>query len=185
MPKANWGISASDVDNFDREAQYKPYDGPIPVNGVYRWRVTGLQFVAAAGTKLPQLRARIQLKPRNTDEKRYDGYRLMLFLPVSDRTQFRYVPFLDAIGVTGREFESGTITDEEGNIKKIGKWRFSDEVFIKGELKDDVDQHGAPRKDIGWMGEDNTTEEFDDDSDEEYDDEDGEYADEEDDEEWE
>lgn len=184
MPKANWGIKASVVENFDRDAQYKPYDGPIPVNGVYRWRVTALKYVASTGEKLPQLRIGLQLVPRNKDEKKYDGYRLMLFPPVSERTQFRYVPFLDALGVSGREFESGTIIDEEGNIKKIGRWRFSNEVFIKGEIKDDADQQGNPRKDIGWMGADTGTEEFDedDDSEEEYDYE--EYA-EEDDDEWE
>lgn len=184
MPKANWGIRASDVESFDREKQYKPYDGPVPVNGVYRWRITRLMFVAGTGEKLPQLRIGLELQPRTKEEKRYAGYRLMLFPPVSDRTQFRYVPFLDAIGVSGREFESGTLTDEEGNIKKIGRWRFGPEVFIKAELKDDTDLHGNPRKDIGWMGAD-TEPEYDEDSEEEFEDDEDEYADTEDDDEWE
>lgn len=185
MPKANWGIRASDVESFDREKQFKPYDGPIPVNGVYRWKVTRLMFVAGTDDKLPQLRIGLEIQPRSKEEKRYAGYRLMLFPPVSDRTQFRYVPFLDAIGVSGREFESGTITDEEGNIKKIGRWKFAPDVTIKAELKDDTDQHGNPRKDIGWMGADTgETEDLDSEEEEFEDDEDGEYADEDDDE-WE
>lgn len=185
MPKANWGISASDVESFDRERQYKPYDGPMPVNGVYRWRVTQLKFVAATSGKFPQMRIGLELQPRNKEEGKYKGYRLMLFPPISDRTAFRYVPFLDAIGVSGKEFETGTIVDEEGNIKKIGRWRFTDSIFIKGEVKDDTDQNGNPRKDIGWMGADEPYEEdedFEEDSEVEVEDD---YADSEDDDEWE
>ena len=154
MPKANWGISAADVDDFDRESRYKPYDGPIPVNGVKRWKVKRLTFIAATGTKKPQLRVGLELIPRTKEEKPYAGYYITAFLPVTPKTTFRYVPFLDAIGVSGREFENGTITDEEGHIKKIGRWRFTDDVHIMGELKDDVDGQGNPRKDIGWMGAD-------------------------------
>jgi hypothetical protein len=169
MPKVNWGISAGDVDDFDREAQYKPYDGPVPVNGVYRFKVKKLQFVAATGAKLPQLRIGLEIAPRAKAEKQYEGYYIMLFPPVSNRTQFRYVPFLDAIGVSGREFETGTITDEDGNIKKIGRWRFTGDVFIKGEIKDDTDQHGNPRKDIGWMGVDTGEAVEEEEDDEDYD----------------
>ncbi len=194
MPKANWGISAEDVDGYDRNSQYAPYDGPIPINGVYQWRVKRLLSIAPTGRKLPQLRVGLELSPRSKEEKQYAGYYITAFLPVSDRTAFRYVPFLDAIGVSGKEFETGTIIDEEGNIKRIGKWRFDPEkTFIKGQLKDDQDGQGNPRKDIGWMGapgedaasdEDDSDEDFDDDDDDD-DDEDGEYADEDGDEEWE
>lgn len=187
MPKMNWGIKAADVDDYDRSSQYAPYDGPIPVNGVYKWKLKRLVSVASAGTKLPQLRVGLELAPRSREEKQYAGYYITAFLPVSERTAFRYVPFLDAIGVTGREFENGTVTDEEGHIKKIGRWRFTDSVYIKAQLKDDSDGQGNPRKDIGWMGA-VTSENMDDmeDDDEEYDDEseEDEYADEEDDE-WE
>jgi hypothetical protein len=154
MPRVNWGVSASDVDNFDRDNQFAPYDGPIPVNGVYAWRVKVLKSAAAVGNKLPQLRVGLQLIPRKSrkEEHKYKGYFLMAFLPISERTNFRYVPFLDAIGVTGKEFERGTITDEEGNVKKIGRWRNTGEVMIKAEIKDGVDADNNPRKDIGWMG---------------------------------
>lgn len=194
MPRVNWGVSARDIDNFDREAQYKPYDGPIPRNGVYRWKVKKLQYVAATREKNPQLRIGLELIPRKgrKEERAYKGFFVMLFPPVTDRTQFRYVPFLDAIGVSASDFEKRTLADEEGNIKSIGKWRNDGQQIIKGELKDDQDQNGNPRKDIGWMGADDgetsdaDEEEFDEDDDEagDYDEEDyedGEYDEDEDD----
>lgn len=150
--KVNWGINAADVDDYDRDSQYRPYDGPLPANGVYVWKVKKLQFVAGTGQKHPQLRIGMELHPRNKAENRFKGYYLMNFIPIMPKTQFRYVPFLDALGVSGREFETGTLADEEGNIKKIGKWRNTNEALIKGELKDDTGMEGEPRKAIGWMG---------------------------------
>jgi len=102
-----------------------------------------------------------------------------MFPPVSDRTQFRYVPFLDAIGVSDRDFTTKTITDEEGNIKRIGAWRNDGQTLIKAELKDEADQNGNPRKGIGWVGpnddasvddEDDYEEDVDETEDEEYED---------------
>ncbi len=171
MPRANWGITSRDVENFDREAQFSPYVGPLPVNGVYRWQVKKLAFVAPTGDKLPQLRIGLALVPRSQAEKKYDGYFVTVFCPVSPKTAFRYVPFLDAIGVTGREFERGTVTDEEGDIKKIGKWRNTGETLILGMLKDNAgDQSGKYPKEIGWMGENVDTADDAGDDDEELDD---------------
>lgn len=177
MPKANWGINSSDVDDFDRDSQYKPYTGPIPPNAVYVWEIKVLKFIARTRGKNPQLRVGLELVPREgMDEDQYEGYFKMAFLPVTDRTAFRYVPFLDAIGVTGREFKDRTITDEEGNIKKIGKWRNTGDELIFAELKDDTDENGKPKKEIGWMG---PYEEDEYDEDDEDEDDDEEYADDE------
>lgn len=154
MPKVNWGVDAADIDNFDRDSQYAPYDGPIPPNGVYVFKVKVLKHTAGTREKNPQLRIGLTLVPRKgrKEESRMKDYFIMAFLPVTDKTQFRYVPFLDAIGVSGREFQRGTITDEEGNVKKIGRWRNTGDVLIKAEIRDTTDQNGNPRKDIGWMG---------------------------------
>lgn len=154
MPKANWGISAGTVENFDRERQFTPYDGPIPGNGVYIWRIKKLQYVAATREKVTQLRVGLELQPRRgrKEERAYKGYFVMLFLPVADNTAFRYVPFLDAIGVSEDDFRRRTITDQEGGIKTIGRWRNTGEELIKGQLVDDVDQAGNPRKTINWIG---------------------------------
>lgn len=178
MPKVNWGLSRGTIENFDREAQYTPYDGPIPVNGVYEWKIKVLKSIAGTREKNPQLRIGLELMPRKgrKEERQYAGYFIMIFPPVNDRTAFRYVPFLDAIGVSEREFLVGTITDEEGNVRKIGRWRNTGEEIIKAELKDDTDQNGNPRKDIGWMGAVTDDEPLDDDDDLETDDDDDEEA---------
>lgn len=154
MPKVRWGVKASDVDDFDRDSQYKPYDGPIPVNGVYMFQLKVLKYAAATSSNLPQLRFGLELVPRpgRKEERKYAGYFIMSFPPVSPRTQFRYVPLLDALGVTGEEFENRTITDNDGNITKIGKWRNTGEELILAEIKDGVDQNNNPRKEIGWVG---------------------------------
>jgi hypothetical protein len=166
VPKVNWGVGADDVDDWDRDSQYKPYDGPIPPNGVYEWLIKKLQYVAAAGGKLPQLRIGLELVPREgRREKKYGGYFIMGFLPIAANTAFKYVPFLDAVGVSGRDFTQRTITDEDGNIQRIGKWRNTGEELISAELKDGRDQDGQPRKELGWMG---PLPELDEDDDEEY-----------------
>lgn len=175
MPRVNWGVSAKDVDNYDRESQYKPYDGPLPPSGVYQWLVKSLKHVSGTREKNPQLRIGLELAPRKgrKDEQRYAGFFVMVFAPITDKTAFRYVPFLDAFGVTGREFERATITDEEGNIKKIGKWRNTGDVMILGQLRDNTgEQADKYPKDIGWVGElTDSYEDDEEDADEEEDDE--------------
>lgn len=176
--RVKWGAGApkaTDIDKWDRSSQIKPYDGPIPPNSVYHWAVKVLKQVPAERGKLPQLRVGLELVPRKgrPDEKSYKGYFIMDFLPVSPQTLFRYVPFLDAIGVKGRDFLEATTVDDDGNILKIGKWVKTDDTLIAASIKDDADQNGNPRKGIGtYMAIDS---ESDDDSDE----------DEESDEEWE
>lgn len=179
MPRVEWGVSARDVDDFDREAQYKPYDGPLPANGVYQWRVKSLKHIAATEDKNPQLRIGLELVPRKgrKSERAYAGYFVTVFAPVNERTAFRYVPFLDAIGVSGKAFKTATITDQEGNIRKIGRWVNNGDTLIKAELKSNTgEQADKYPKDIGWMGElteedEADDEEFDEEDDDEFDDE--------------
>lgn len=180
MPRVRWGIKATTVDNFDRDSQYKPYDGPIPMNGVYQFRVKLLRYVPKTADKLPQLRVGLELVPREgrREERRISGFWIMAFLPVSDKTAFRYVPFLDAIDVTGEDFELRTSTDTDGNITRIGQWRNDGKQLILAELKDGQDEKGNPRKEIGYMTYvPDDEEEDEEEDDEDYDDED-EYKDE-------
>lgn len=149
MPRANWGIDASDVDDFDRDSVYKPYTGPIPPDAVYLFLIKKLQFVAPDRKKLPQLRVGLELVPReDADEERYAEYFIMDFLHISDKTKFRYVPFLDAIGVSGREFTTRTVTKEDGNIVKIGSWRNTGEEYVYAQLITGTDQDGNSKKEI-------------------------------------
>lgn len=182
MPKVNWNISEGTIDDFDRESVYKPYDGPIPPAGVYRWKIKKLQFVAATKGKNPQLRAGLELIPRNTEEKRYKGYFIIAFMTVSEQWPGFYVPFLDALGISEREFTNGTVADEEGNISKIGRWRNSGDVHVKAQLKDAADQHGNPKKEIGVFMKDSAgasaEDDFDDEDSDDFDDDDVIYDDE-------
>lgn len=150
MPRVQWGVSASDVDDFDRDSQFKPYAGPIPPgNTVYAWRIKVLKNVAGDRKKNPQLRVGLELVPRQGfGESKYAGYFVMDFIPIMSSTAFRYVPLLDALGVSGREFEASTINDKEGNIKKIGRWVNDGETVVIAMLSDGEDQNGEPRKEI-------------------------------------
>lgn len=151
MPKANWGITADDVDDFDRDSQFTPYAGPpVPVGQVYLWQINVAKYAAKTRGKNPQLRIGLELVPREGyDEEAYEGYFIMAFLPINAKTGFRYVPFLDAIGVSGKEFEQRTMYDEDGNISRIGSWRNNKDTLILADLKMGEDEKGEPRKEIG------------------------------------
>jgi hypothetical protein len=151
MPKMDWGISRSVIDDFDRSKQYAPYTGPEPRNGVYQWKVKVLKTAPATRDKHPQLRIGLELVPRNKEEKRYAGYFLMLFRSITPdgRNDFTWVPFIDALGVTSTDFTNRTITDNDGNVQKIGKWTNRQDALILAQLKDDSDQQGNARKEIG------------------------------------
>jgi hypothetical protein len=199
--RVNWGISADDIDNFERN-QYTPYDGPIPPNNVvFKFKIKILRFTPATGDKHPQLRIGLELVPRNSDDKKFAGYFIMLYRHITERSQFVYVPFLDALGITGKDFINRTIADEEGNIKTIGKWRNTGSEHVMCMLKDDKGSDGIMRKDVAWFGplketdeapEDDDIEEYDDEPDDDFDDDDDDddfgddtaYADDDDDEDW-
>lgn len=149
MPKVNWGVSSGDVDAFDRDSQFKPYAGPAVPNGVYRMRVKSAKRIAAAQGKYPQLRLGLELVPRNAAERKFSDYFIMAFLPVMNKTQFRYVPFLDAIGVSATDFTARTVADEEGDIKRIGQWKNDGNTLIMVQLKSGEDDKGNPRQDVG------------------------------------
>lgn len=149
MPVVKWGVDAGDVEDFDRDSQFKPYAGPIPPDGVYAWRVKRLQHVAGSRDKNPQLRPGLELVPREGfDEDKYAGYYLMDFLPVAGNTAFRYVPLLDALGVSGRDFTSRTKTDVDGNIISIGKWSNKGDAVVVAQLVTEKDQNGTAQKKI-------------------------------------
>jgi hypothetical protein len=194
----DWGLKPGAVENFDRSRIFKPHTGATPPAGAtYAWKLKWLKLVDGTANKLPQLRGGFELYPRNKAEEKYAGFFQSTYSPVSDKTDFRYVPFLDCFGITEREFLRGTKHDEKGNIYQIGKWKFNparEEVIVLAQLKTEDDQQGNPRLVLsdGWFGiydpdndplaeEDEDEEEYDDD--EEYDDEE-EGEDEEDDDDW-
>lgn len=156
MPVMRWGVSAKDVDDFDRESQFKPYAGPTPPNTVYAWRIKVMSTAPATRTKNASWRVGLELVPREGfNEDKYAGFFVMDYLPIADNTAFRYVPLLDALGVSGREFETRTKTNPEGKVISIGKWRNDGETIVTAMLQDGEDDKGNSRKEIkaGTYGE--------------------------------
>lgn len=175
MPTVDWGLSRGVIDDYDRESGYKPYTGkPVP-NGVYQWQIIKLVSVAGTNQKNPQLRATLKLTPRDKSEKRYGGYTITKFMVIADTTNFQFVPFLDAIGVTEADFRRRTVPDASGNVKKIGPWKNDGKTFVLAQLQDNRgEQADKYPKEIGWIGaleeepEDEEEYEDDEESDEEY-----------------
>lgn len=164
MPTANWGITKRDFDSFDREKQFKPYTGPIPPSGaVFTWKIKVLKFFPATNEKTAQLRIGLELVPMRKEDNKYKGYFVMTFRSVTPKTQFNYVPFCDAIGVTATDFIDRTNRNQEGDILRIGRWRNDGNQLVMAQLKDSEDQNGNLRKDIGWIGPVEDTDETEDD----------------------
>lgn len=186
MGIVRWNINAADIDNFDRSKQIKPYAGPLPPAAVYLWRIKVLKFVDGTKEKLQQLRVGLELVPRKgMNESKYAGYFVMAFIPVGSNTNFRYVPFCDAIGVSGTDFTKRMRADSEGNVQRIGRWTHDGEQEVLAQLIDGSDERGNPRKEVNdrtimspdaYDGQDDDEDEegYDEDEDEE------EYADDED-----
>ena len=159
MPRADWGIDESVIDDFDRSAQFTPYTGPTPpVPATYCFTVSSLKMAPAANSKHPQLRIGLTLEPRNQTEAKYAGYWIMKFAVVappnsgSKGTAFQYVPFLDALGVTSKDFVRRTILDEQGNVRKIGSWVNGGDTLVLCQIKMGADQNGSPRVEADWIG---------------------------------
>lgn len=147
MPKVVWsGVNQDTIENYDRESQIQPYDGPPVPNGLYHFVIKVLKY--RQGKNLPQLMIGLEILPRadRPAEKKYKRFFIMDFAPVADHTAFRWVPFLDAIGVTARDFLGKMYTDEEGNVTKIGKWTLAKADPIAAMIGDDNDEQGNARK---------------------------------------
>lgn len=155
MPRVDWGVGRSTIDDFDREAQkqYEPYKGKAPPsNAVYKWRIVVAKARPGDEEKNASLTFLLQLVPRDREEKPFAGFKVWVNrYPTENNTGF-WVPLLDALGVTSRDFLRNTITDEEDNIKRIGAWRNTGKFEILGELRDGQDQNGNSRKEINWFG---------------------------------
>lgn len=192
MPTMDWGLEPGTVEDFDRSKVFVPYKGKLPPpNQVFLWEIKRVSLVKGTSAgKLPQLRIGLELCPRNREEKQYEGFYRSTFSPVSESTAFRYVPFLDAIGVSERDFLRGTKHDREGVISAIGRWKFKPgETFVLARLEESENYKDPAKTDLNindtWFGAptDADFEEEEDDDDEYEDDESYDDADDDDDDE--
>lgn len=123
MPKVKWssGISAADIDGAEDSAQFAPYDGPIPPNGVYGFKIKSMQLGKTSNGN-PQLILGLELTDRGRPEhKRFNGFYLRDFIVVLPQTAFRIKPLLKALGVSAEDFTDRLVRDEENNVTTIGK----------------------------------------------------------------
>lgn len=152
MGKVKWGtgITAAAIDEVDTDKQFTPYEGPTPPNGVYRFHVKVLKQTTSSNNN-PQLAVGLELTPREDipEQRRFKGYFCMDWIPVMDSTAFRLRPFLDAIGVTSKEFINGTITDEDKNVTKIGKLAITKKLLVAASIRMGQDQKGNARMEVG------------------------------------
>lgn len=172
MPIADWGISRGVVDEFDREKanRYKPYTGPKPPAGVYRFVIVKdmMKFFAGDAENYPRWSAMLSLKPRTKAEKSFDGFRCFFSANVSEENPQWFVPMLDVLGVSDTEFRRKTRLTEEGVIKSIGAWRNDGTQELLAEIV-----HNGDYTNVRWVGKvDDSIVEDDDEDDESDEDED-------------
>jgi hypothetical protein len=171
MPTVQWGISRGTLTNYERSS-FKPYDGELPPNRIFRWKIRKMVYKAATAESPAQLQMGLELIPRKgRNDERYAGYYLTVFQRITDSSVYYWGPILDALHVSEAAFQAAKI-DNEGNIRSMGKWRNDGNQFIMGRLADD-NYNGKIGKKIDWWGEDTgeAAPDIDDEEDEEYDEE--------------
>ncbi len=162
MGKVTWGgdFDGSTFDDAER-SQFKPYDGPIPANAMYAWKVKNVKRGETSNGN-DQLIIGLELIPRRSrpDEKKYKGYYITHFLVMTEGTAWKVAPFLDALGVSGADLVSRTKDtgeeDNRGNVPlvSIGKWKNDGSTIVLASLEDDDYKEGRKRIREFWPVED-------------------------------
>jgi hypothetical protein len=144
MPKVKWGGKELQerLENYDgdQDAQYRPYDGPPPKAGMYLFEAKRVKYNISPGN-FPRLQVFLELTPRpgRPDEKKYDKFFILdgIIVKEDGSTDFRIRPFLDAIGVSVRDFLTNTITSAEDPevVTKIGKFKMDKPFPIMGSIR--------------------------------------------------
>jgi len=119
MPKVKWGsdIAVDDIDSWEDESGGS-YAGQKPSSGIFKFKITKLvKGESKAGN--PKLTAYMTLVPRTAADKKYDGCPLTDFMPIMKSTVWRFRPFLDCLGVTGKQLLSQTNANGEGEVISI------------------------------------------------------------------
>ena len=153
--KVKWGGDdlESALNDYEDDG-WEPYDGPRPANGMYTWEITEVRS-GVSTNEFPQLRVFLRLDPGSRrDHKQYDGFTMSTKIIVKHdgSTDFRVMPFLNAIGVSVRDFlhntEAGPPLEdldyngkEEFLVKSIGRVRFDGKnpVKVRGYIKPQKD----------------------------------------------
>ncbi len=93
MPTVQWGISRGTLTNYERSS-FKPYDGELPPNRIFRWKIRKMVYKAATAESPAQLQMGLELIPRKgRNDERYAGYYLTVFQRITDQASTTGVRF--------------------------------------------------------------------------------------------
>ena len=126
MPKAKWGagdnpLTAGDIDNAEVPESRARYSGELPPSGTYRFTIQSLkQGVSDAGNDKVTLIALLD-GTWKSNHKQYDGAPVFHHLALTTANAPQVRNFLDSIGATSADLLNGSVVDEAGYIKKLGR----------------------------------------------------------------
>ncbi len=148
MAKVTWGIDADTIANAEGSS-FIPYDGPVPPNGVYGVAFKKIEATTSSTDK-PMIKVLAVIDGSiGQNKKEYDDCPLWDQIVVGSSTDWKVKQFLDGIGATAKEFVTGTVTDKDGNITKIGSVTFTEGKRFKVQVKKGKDKDGNIRAEIG------------------------------------
>jgi len=156
MPKVKWGgdITPEAIDEAASEGR-KDYAGPIPPNGIYRFKLKWSKKDKAKESGKPKLTSLLLLDGEWKEEHaKYDGCPFWDHMPVQKSTAFRVARYCDALNITSSDFMSKMVVDEDGVVQKIGKLKIADEdllVHLK-VVRKAADGEYAEKLDFGKNG---------------------------------
>lgn len=128
MGKVKWNTKGAEVDAVeveDRQADFEPYDGPVPPNNSILQVMLKWARVAEFGSGNGGLKLLMEVaEPEESTKKRYNGCPLFENLVDVDTQDWKIRQFLDAIGGTGKDWDSCVAEkDDKDNdvIVKFGR----------------------------------------------------------------
>lgn len=143
MPKTTWG-SDLDEEAIESAETRDTYTGPVPPKGVYRFKLKYLrQGKSKAGNKMVRFFGVLDGTYKDV-HKKFDGAPLWVDTAVMASTAFRIKALVNGLGVTAKQFMTGTMTDDadpEPNIVKIGTKKITQDMLVYVNIRpEDGDQ---------------------------------------------
>jgi hypothetical protein len=127
VPKLKWG---SDLTSTDVEEASDGYKGKVPPPGLYRFKLRMAQSTKSSNDNPMVVLLLILDGSWKKEHKQYEGAPLWDRITVIKTTAGRVKAFCDALNVTYDDFLAKTMSDEEGNITKVGKLKIKDEDLL-------------------------------------------------------
>lgn len=147
MPKVLWGddISASAIDEAPEAQGVSMYEGPLPPNGLYTFR---LQKITAgkSSNDNPMVAIRWAIEASG-DKAQYNGAPWWDNLVVLKQNLWKVKAFCRAAGITAADFMK-PVTDDEDNVLKFGNKK-TEGMTIRARVIQKPDRDGNMKLDFG------------------------------------